>query len=252
MDNSKSSSDIVDSKIKTLEYLRSEERHEITHISNRMGWFLTTESFLISAAIMSQSDDYPNYYGFIATLVLATFGCYLAMRTKLAVDAAQTIIDSWLIYEKKLLEEEDIDDPNCPYYWLRLPRGLHSAKKKKNRKDRSQNQKIEDKDACNDEKTEDMLHVNAIKLHTQLPYGMMLVWIAIVLVSLANACYRDSSGDYSRIAIASLSVLSIVGCVLVIVWLTCQMRTEYRNSKCAARELRERIVGKLERKSKRE
>lgn len=48
----------LNEKVMRYMYTREEERHEIGWISNRLSWLLICQSFLITAAIMSQSNNY--------------------------------------------------------------------------------------------------------------------------------------------------------------------------------------------------
>lgn len=226
-----------------LQYRRNEERHEIAHISNRMSWFLTTESFLLSASVLAQSNDYPNYFGVLATLLLGIFGCYLAKRTTIAVTAAQEIINGWLKYEKHLLSKFQLDDPSLPFSWMRLPRGLHKStpcdggKKPSITHDASKNELNDDMDDLSDP-----LHKNAIKLHIEMPKYIHLLWIGLLFLSIGNAAYRDAGNSWL------ISILAIVFLIITIGIAVCLYRRLSNESETmleASRTLNEEVDKKV-------
>jgi hypothetical protein len=178
-------------EVAALDYLRNEERHEISWITNRLGWFLTTESFLFTAATVGQAKDYDWWFATASTLVLGSFGVTLAVRAHLAVKAAQAVLTGWLMVEQELCPPKAQQEREWGY-WRRLPRKMHLG--------------------CKPE--DDALHAVAARFHRHLPRFVIAVWIFLYATALTHSTYsmpalRDinlhltfSQGVFSTIAIA--------------------------------------------------
>jgi|LakMenEpi03Aug12_release.lakeMendotaPanAssembly.Ray.scaffolds.fasta_scaffold164445_3 hypothetical protein len=144
------------SPFEKLCFLREEERHEVSWIGHRMGWLLLAQSFLMTAAIMAQSNDYPWWTGTASTFILGCLGTWLAIRGGLAINAAQDVIHAWLKRERQVVQA-------CPELMrLRLSRPLHQP-------------------VTN---SEDHLHDVAIKFHTRSMLPMVFTWLLLYAVAI--------------------------------------------------------------------
>lgn len=155
-------------RIEKLKHLREEERHEIGWIAHRLGWFLGAESFLLTAAIMSHSDDYQWWYGTAATFALGLFGVVLARRAHLAVNAAQRVLHGWLVLEHQLCPKKDQDAEHSWGYWYRLPRPLHLT----------------------GDYRQDLLHSVASKYHLTLPMSVVYAWILVFCLAVIHSASK--------------------------------------------------------------
>lgn len=177
-----------------LQWSREEERHEVTWIGHRLGWILVSQSFLLTAAIMAQSEEYPWWHGSIATGILGIFGVWLSLRGILAIKAAQIIIDEgWLAQECyicKLADEEGITKLND---LLRIPRLLQQ--KPENLK-------------------KDILHLQAIKLHINIGWAFVSVWVAIyslgIVLGAVRAFPNDNKISYSSLTFSNLITIGFI------------------------------------------
>lgn len=177
-----------------MQFLRAEERHEIEWISHRLGWFLTCEAFLLTAAVVAQSGDYQPWFGPAATLLLGSFGIFLAFRGLLAVESAHAVLTAWLLLERKLAEKssDDYDDYRC---WYRIPRPLHLQRPL----------------------AEDVLHTAASSFHRQLPIAVIILWIALFGLAVIYALARMREhwlGVMGRKEIAAILMTIIIGGVV--------------------------------------
>lgn len=146
----------VEDPLTLLRWMREEERHEITWIGNRLSWMLLAQSFLITAAVVAQSNEYPWWWGPIATLILGCLGVWLAIRGGIAVRAAQNIIHLWLKREKEVCRE------NESLQMYRVSRELHDGKPW----------------------TADPMHAAAIQLHLAMDKTLIWAWVGMFLGSL--------------------------------------------------------------------
>jgi hypothetical protein len=193
--DSPSSPDAESIFISRLQFLRAEERHEIEWISHRLGWLLTCEAFLLTAAVVAQSGDYQPWFGPAATLLLGSFGIFLAFRGLLAVESAHAVLTAWLLLERKLAEMSNDDYYDNYRYWYRIPRPFHLQRPL----------------------SEDVLHTAASSFHRQLPLAVIILWAAIFGLSVIYALARmgeDWSGVLGRRELAAILMTIIIGGVL--------------------------------------
>ena len=147
----------VNTLTKKLKWSREEERHEITWIAHRLGWMLICQSFLINAAIISQSDSYPWWFGFISSIVLGILGVWMSIRSILSVKAAQAIINEGWIHKAQCIFDKangELDD-------YRLHRVAHQPKANLNN---------------------DPFHAESVKLHLNVGWFFVFTWIAIFII----------------------------------------------------------------------
>jgi hypothetical protein len=154
----------IPSQLEQLRWSRDEERHEVTWIGHRMGWVLLAQSFLMTAAIMSQSNDYPWWHGTVVTLILGCLGIWLAISGGLAVRAAQSVIRAWLQREREICKT------NKAFVTLRLNRQLHHKELGET----------------------DHLHDVAIRFHTLMMYPLIAAWSLLYIVSVCSGLSRLS------------------------------------------------------------
>lgn len=150
-----------------LKFLREEERHEILWIGNRLQWMLLCQAFLMTAAIMSLSKDYPWWTGLAVSLVLGTLGSWLALRGGLAIRAACDVIEAWLKREKNLCDMH----PDLLKY--RLNRPAH----------------------VDDNLLNDASHCIAAGLHLRMHRAFAIAWCALFVISLAVASNRQKEAE---------------------------------------------------------
>ena len=153
--------------LEQLRWAREEERHEIAWIGHRMGWVLLAQSFLITAAIMAQSKDYPWWCGSVVAFILGCLGAWLAIRGNLAIRAAQVVIASWLRREQLVcLKHGGL----TPY---RLHRPVHKGEPSE----------------------KDPLHNVSVKFHAKMVWPIIVTWVLLFLVALFISLNRFHVGD---------------------------------------------------------
>lgn len=148
-----------------LKWSREEERHEIGWIGHRLGWMLICQSFLITAAIVAQSNNYDWWYGFAVSSILGVIGVWLSLRGILAIRAAQIVIDNgWLANVRKLFKVAGQD-----LEWYRINRDLYV-----------------DGTSLKD----DCLHREAIRLHLRIGWMFIVAWVAIFILGFITSLTR--------------------------------------------------------------
>jgi hypothetical protein len=169
-----------------LQWSREEERHEVTWIGHRLGWILISQSFLLTAAIMVQSGDYkPWWFGCIATGILGMLGVWLSLRGILAIRAAQIIIDEgWLSQESYICQLANVEQTTSLDDLYRIPRFAHQK-------------------YGNLEK--DILHQQAIKLHINIGWAFVYVWVAIYSLGIIRGPINEFPNDH-RVSYSSLTL----------------------------------------------
>lgn len=152
-----------------LRWSREEERHEIAWIGHRLGWLLVSQSFLIATAVLSQSDDFSWWYGIVISIVLGKLGIWLSFRGLIAIKAAQIIIDEgWLKKAGSIYSANKYIRKN-----LTIPRKLHVSNN------------------CQQVVIDDDFHKEAIKLHLNVGWAFIFVWIIIMMLSVVSALSRS-------------------------------------------------------------
>jgi len=159
----------IDDLEKALKWSREEERHEISWIGHRLGWLLVSQSFLITAAVVSQSDDFSWWYGIVISIVLGKLGIWLSFRGLIAIKAAQIVInEGWLKNAANIYSKS-----GDKLKYLTIRRNLHLSK--------NSQQSIQG----------DVFHNEAIKLHLNIGWAFIIVWIIIALLGVVSGFARS-------------------------------------------------------------
>lgn len=192
-----------------LRWSREEERHEINWIGHRLGWMLICQSFLITASIVAQSNNYEWWYGFAVSSILGVIGVWLSLRGILAIRAAQAVIDNgWLARVRDLFKSagKELD-------WYRINRELYKHETPLEK---------------------DCLHQEAVKLHLNIGWMFIVAWAAIFILGFITS-FTHAFPDW-RIKISPMGLiitgLAILGTTVLGFFL--KFRKCFRQLKIAA------------------
>ncbi len=153
--------------VEQLHWLREEERHEISWIDHRLQWMLLSQSFLMTAAITAQSNEYPWWCGAVVTFILGFLGSWLALRGGLAIRAAQAVIQAWLRREQELCAAAN---NKTVLRHFRLNRPMHQG----------------------EPLTNDSLHSVAVKLHEWMHPVFVTAWLLLFLSACAVGLHQKA------------------------------------------------------------
>ena len=85
-----------------LKFYREELKYEYALLTNRLGLFVTSQSFLVSAfAALSASMRYPATVWMAAAV--ATLGITIAILIRIPIKLSHVSLQKWLALERKLL-----------------------------------------------------------------------------------------------------------------------------------------------------
>lgn len=190
----------VNRLLAALRWSREEERHEIGWIGHRLGWLLVSQSFLISAVVVTHANSYRWWYGIVVAILLGMLGIWLSTRSLFAIQAAQTIIDrGWLSKASQIYKQA-----GSSLDYTRINRPLHSIG-------------YEDKNTPHD-----VLHIEALKLHMNIGWAFLLVWIVIVMIGIVNGIVSSGKFMYLltdqfkyKVWVLFISSVIVVMCLMV-------------------------------------
>jgi len=90
-----------------LKFFREELKYEYTLLSNRLGLFITSQSFLVSAfAALSASMRYPATVWMIGSV--AMLGITISILIRIPIQLSHVSLKKWLALERKLLTADDL------------------------------------------------------------------------------------------------------------------------------------------------
>ena len=85
-----------------LKFFREELKYEYNLLSNRLGLFVTSQSFLVSAfAALSSSMRYPATVWILSSVAL--LGITISMLIRIPIRLSHVSLQKWLALERKLL-----------------------------------------------------------------------------------------------------------------------------------------------------
>ncbi len=85
-----------------LKFYREELKYEYTLLSNRLGLFVTSQSFLVSAfAVLSASMRYPATVWILGSVAL--LGITISLLIRIPIKLSHISLQKWLALERKLL-----------------------------------------------------------------------------------------------------------------------------------------------------
>ena len=146
---------------------------------------LISQSFLLTAAITSQSGGFLWWFGPTIAGVLGVLGVWLNLRGTLAIHAAQAIIEKgWLAKARELYSKDSSLDS------YRIGRVIHQTGKSV-------------------ELEHDYLHEEAVKLHKQIGYAFIMAWVVVFILAFLSGFMR-AFPEYHLVIITPLR-LGIAG-----------------------------------------
>ncbi len=108
-----SDKDIEDTKLKKLEFYRSEIQHEYTLLYSRVSTYVTSQSFLtiaFASAMGNRSAAWNDMFSFWFPLILSLIGIITSITVRGGVNGAVESIALWHLKQMKLFENDGFMD----------------------------------------------------------------------------------------------------------------------------------------------
>jgi len=95
------------SRKEALDFVRREVAHEFSLLGTRVTWFVTCQSFLVAALVLSLTNPDIVRAGWLAHWLLPVLGFMLSVFVYPGILGARRTIDSWLRRQYELVSEPD-------------------------------------------------------------------------------------------------------------------------------------------------